>query len=131
MSQPKGRILCVDDDQETCALVMLFLNAVGYEVHSAETISEAFSRIKSESFHLYIIDETMPDGSGTDLCRRIRGLDLQTPIILHSANALESDIEAAMQAGADDYLVKPHGWTRLQETVEKFLSLDRCSPPRA
>ncbi|HET8670496.1 MAG TPA: response regulator [Candidatus Saccharimonadales bacterium] len=125
MSQSKGRILCVDDDHESCAVVTIMLNAEGYEVHSAETISQALSLIKSEGFILYIIDEKLPDGFGNDLCRKIRERDLQTPIIIHSAAARESDIEAAMEAGANGYLIKPHGWASLQDTVKKLLPQNR------
>ena len=127
MSQPKRRILCVDDDYDTCVLTALILTHLGYEVISAKTISEAESLIRSDSFVLYMIDESLPDGSGNDLCCNLRGGDLQTPILIHSGAAAQSDIDAAMEAGATAYLIKPHGWIELEEIVERLTMQNRST----
>jgi DNA-binding response OmpR family regulator len=121
MSLYKGRILCLEDDQDTCELVTITLQAAGYEVVTTDTITRARRLIAEDGFALYIVDEKLPDGEGVDFIREIRQADAKTPILVHSAAAFLRDIDAAMEAGASDYLVKPNGWTKLREVVDSLL----------
>lgn len=73
-------------------------------VHSPE---EAFPLIESENFDLYILDNWLPGMSGLELCRKIRALDSEIPIIFTSAVSSGSEIRKALDAGADKYLIKP------------------------
>jgi DNA-binding response OmpR family regulator len=81
--------------------------------------------MKSESFDLLIIDVMLPEGSGIDFCREVRRGGCEVPILVHSAAAGKSDIDAAVEAGANDYLVKPNGWTVLLETVQRLFQETR------
>jgi len=63
----------------------------------------------------------LPDGSGVELCRRVRKFNQQTPIIFYSGLAYEADIRKAFAAGAQAYLVKPVDVTDLIESVENFI----------
>jgi DNA-binding response OmpR family regulator len=125
VSQAQTRILCVDDDKETCMIVSLILGSRKYEVLSVETVAEALRAIQENHFGLLIVNHLLPDGSGLDLIRKVREGGLIMPIIVHSAAAHKEEIDEAIEAGADDYLIKPNGWAKLLETVEGLLHQGR------
>jgi DNA-binding response OmpR family regulator len=116
-----GRILCLEDEQDTCELVTIILQAHGYKVTTANTIAEAKRLIADHGFSLYIVDERLPNGEGVDFIREARAAGSKTPILVHSAAAFQRDIDAAMAAGANEYLVKPEGWTKLRQVVDALL----------
>jgi DNA-binding response OmpR family regulator len=87
-------------------MITNLLGRANYEVKSAGTISESLTLAKSERFDLYMLDNWFPGGSGVGLCRAIREFDAQTPILFSGA-AYESDRREAIEAGAQDYLIKP------------------------
>lgn len=115
------RILCLEHDKDTCELVTRMLKPDGYEVITADSINEACRLIAAEDFSLYIASRRLPDGDGLDFIRRVREYNSGIPILVHSAAAYEGDINAAIKAGADDYLVKPNGWPVLNETVNRMV----------
>ena len=119
------QILCVEDDKDTCDLITLILNQEGYEVFAAETMDKALSIVLNENVSLCILDGKLPDGNGTDLCRKIKESNKNIPVIFYSAAARTIDIKAAREAGADEYLIKPLGWDKLVETVNKILKPSR------
>jgi DNA-binding response OmpR family regulator len=121
MNPHRKRILCVEDDEDTCSMISSLLGLINCEVASAQTFSEARQRISEESFDLYLLDNWLPGGSGIDLCRKIREEDATTPIIFYSGAAYDSDQQAAMEAGAQAYLIKPMDIARMLETVKNFL----------
>jgi DNA-binding response OmpR family regulator len=77
------------------------------DVTPALSIKEAFQAAQNKHFDLYLLDNRFPDGSGFELCRRLRELDPQTPIIFYSGDAYESDRQRGLAAGANAYLLKP------------------------
>ena len=114
------RILCVDDDADTCALLE---QLVGFSALDATTVKDtetALLLIEKERFSLYIIDVQLPGVSGLGLCEEIRKRDPKTPIIIFSAHALAADREAGMLAGANVYLVKPN-MVEIVPTVKRLL----------
>ena len=121
MPKPKPRILCLDDDQDTCEVATALLQSEGYEVVTAETLADALRLIEMDGFSLYIVDEWLPDGEGIDFIRQIRQSGSKTPILVHSANAFQHNVDAAIGAGANEYLVKPEGWKRLPQVVNSLL----------
>jgi len=114
----RKRILCVDDDLDTCELLGLTLSTS--VVRFAQSLNKGLEAMK-EPFDLYILDKWLPDGSGIDLCRHIRGFDSKVPILFLSAAAYDSDHEEASAAGASDYIDKPAGLYRLEATVAKLM----------
>ena len=120
-----ARILCLEDDPDTCELVTKMLEPYGYEVITADTIKEALRLIEAAGFSLYIVDEILPDGNGLEFIRRLRQSGSLIPMLVHSAAAYKKDIDDAMQAGADDYLVKPNGWPKRNKTVARLLRQSR------
>lgn len=118
------RILCVDDDKDTCEMISLMLKMTDYScaVKLAATAQEALDILEQQSFDLYLLDYRLPDMTGVDLCSRIRQTDKQTPIMFFSAMARDIDRKSAIIAGANDYLVKPNDLERFTETVGQLLS---------
>lgn len=111
------RVLCVDDNQETCELTEIMLDRAGYAVTTVDSMAAALTVLKRQKFDLIILETRLYDGSGLDLCSQIRSFDCQTSIVFHSADARQIKVRAAVAAGANDYLCKPNGWLRLVETV--------------
>jgi DNA-binding response OmpR family regulator len=122
MKHQDRSILCVEDDLDTCEMMALSLGMSGYKVEAAHTVKDALWKARGEHYSLYSIDTNLPDGSGVDLCRQIRAFDPTTPIIFYSAAAFPSQIEKAMRAGAQAYLVKPTDTEVLTKTVDCLLT---------
>src|SRR2546430_1471909 len=97
---PKHRILCVEDDHDTCEMLRMMFGMEGFNFVPASTIAAGLAEAQSQSFDLILLNEGLPDGSGIDLCERIRAFDQETPIIFVSGADQEVDRERAMRAGA-------------------------------
>jgi len=110
----------VDDDTDTCELLQFLLDE--YEFVSAHSIAKAFELIESRRFDLYIFDNWLTDGSGIELCRKVRALGRETPIIFVSGAAQIQDIEEAIESGANKYLTKPCEPDLLQKVVKELIS---------
>ena len=103
----RKRILYVDGYEDNRVLLAYLLKDLGYNCVAASNINEALSAARSETFDLYILDSWYRDGTGIELCRRIRRVDQSTPVIFFSAWPLESARQDAIRAGASAYLLKP------------------------
>ncbi|HEX7330172.1 MAG TPA: response regulator [Pyrinomonadaceae bacterium] len=101
------RVLYIEDHEDTRELVTLVLEQRSYEVVTGSTIKSGVELACSQRFDLYLLDSWLPDGSGLDLCRRIREFDQSTPILFYSAAAYEIDRDQAIRCGAQAYLIKP------------------------
>lgn len=121
MTPHARRVLCVDDDADTCSMLCSLLGLIDCEVSTAVTAAEALGLIARGRFDLYLLDNWMPGGSGVELCREIRRSDGSTPVVFYSGAGLESEREEALAAGAQAYLVKPGDAAALIETVRRLL----------
>lgn len=128
--QSKGRILCVDDDVDTCELLGILLGGAGYEVVFATSVAEGLGLAKSGQCDLIILDGLFSDGTGVELCRMIRAFDSETPIVFCSGAARQSDIAEAMSAGAQEYLVKPCSLEQIEQTVVTLMGAVKASAKR-
>lgn len=124
MKKNKGRILCVDNDQDTCEMIMLLLGQSGYEVIAAMNIAEGLTLAKREHFDLILLDWFFDDGTGLELCRMIRAFDSETVILFYSGVVDKDEIKHAISAGAQGFLVKPIGIEDLVQTVSRFVDND-------
>ena len=115
------RILCVDDDEDTCALLAGLLGLVDCHVTTAATAAQALALTARGRFDLYLLDNWLPGGSGVGLCREIRRSDPSTPVVFYSGAALDSERDEALAAGAQVYLIKPGDVALLVETVRRLL----------
>jgi DNA-binding response OmpR family regulator len=120
-SPPRPRILCAEDNEDTCFLLQTLLGQENYAVESADTVEKALALAKKESFDLYLLANRFEDGTGLELCLKIREFDRRTPIIFYSGAAYEKDQEEALRAGAQAYIVKP-GIDGIVETIKALLS---------
>jgi DNA-binding response OmpR family regulator len=107
MQLSKSRILYIEDHADTRELVTLVLRLNGFEVITGSTIEAGIELAGQTAFDLYMLDSWLSDGSGLELCKRIREFDQQTPILFYSAAAYETDRDVALECGAQAYLVKP------------------------
>jgi two-component system OmpR family response regulator len=121
MQPTKRRILCVDDDEDTCLMLTHLLGQENYEVIAIQTVSQALQLARNASFNLYVLDEWFPSEAGIGLCRKIREFDPHTPIIFYSGAAFASDREEALYAGAQAFVAKPYV-DELIETVHRLLT---------
>lgn len=116
-SSSDSRILLVEDHEDTRESLVVLLAHSKHQVETASTLSEALKLVAAHPFDLFIFDSALPDGSGVELCRRIRKFNQRTPIIFYSGMAYETDITNALGAGTQAYLVKPVDLTELIESA--------------
>ncbi len=116
-AQPKKRILYVEDYKDSRDMLAMILGSAGYEVATAANVTDGSSLSRSEPFDMFVLDSRFPDGTGIDLCRRLRASHPYTPIIFYSTAAYASDIEAGLAAGAQKYLVQPTGIYEIEQTI--------------
>lgn len=115
-------ILCIDDNTDTCELITLVFEQSGYEIQSCADPLRGLSLIKEERFAAVILDFWLGAGiSGPVLCRQIRLLDQKIPIIFFTAEAREKERKAALEAGAQAYIVKPSSFEELKNTVVQLI----------
>jgi DNA-binding response OmpR family regulator len=100
------RVLVVEDDPVSLHLLKRLLEIENQQVTTASGYHEALRLIEAESFDLFLLDLTLEDGDGLDLCRRIR-MRSQTPIMIITSRGESADVVAGLDLGADDYVVKP------------------------
>jgi two-component system KDP operon response regulator KdpE len=103
-----ARVLVVDDEPQILRALRTNLRGAGYEVDAAATAAEALDAAAVHPPDAVILDLILPDGSGQDVCRRLREWT-DVPIIVLSAVGEEREKVAALDAGADDYITKPFG----------------------
>ena len=114
------RILVVEDDAAVRRLVTTTLDMHGYAVREAKTATQALLELSSQAPDLAILDLGLPDGDGVDVIRSLRGWSA-LPVIVLSARLEDADKVAALDAGADDYLVKPFSVEELLARVRVAL----------
>ena len=101
-----SKIFFVEDDLSLISGLSFALKKQGYEVDNARTIDEAEKLWQNNKYDLTILDVSLPDGSGYQLCEKIR-LNSKIPIIFLTAADEETDIIMGLDMGADDYITKP------------------------
>jgi DNA-binding response OmpR family regulator len=124
MVHHKSRILCVDDDADTCEMLSYFLGQAGYEVAVAASVVDALRRAMCEKFDLYLLDLWLADGTGIELCERIRAFDSKTPVVVCSGDVRESVRQQALTVGVQHFLRKPVALDYLHKTVVSLVSRD-------
>ena len=100
------KVLCVDDDPAITELLSMLLQTQGFEVFTANSGEDGIKKIRDKSLHIVILDLMMPGVDGWQVCKEVRKFS-NVPIIVLSALNDPEMIARALDAGADDYLVKP------------------------
>ena len=124
----KPRILYVDDDIVNCDMMTYWLREeCGYDVSSAIDGKGALSLIETEFFDLYLLDYCLPDMTAVHLCKRIRRISSNAPIVIYSALDREVDIKSALAAGANHYMLKPDQLFSIKPQIDRLLSVAKRS----
>jgi two-component system, OmpR family, response regulator MprA len=124
----RSRLLVVDDDPDVRDSLRRALGYAGYAVATATNGMEALSSLSRSPVDLVILDVLMPMLDGLDACRALRERGNTIPVLLLTARDAVVDRVAGLEAGADDYLVKPFALRELQARVNALLR--RAQPPR-
>jgi len=120
MSDPTPKVLVVEDEAEIRRFVRLSLELEGFEVHEADGVKRGLIEAGTRRPDLVVLDLGLPDGDGVDLIRDLRTWS-DVPVLVLSARTGEEDKIGALDAGADDYLVKPFSAGELLARVRAHL----------
>ena len=116
------RLLVVEDERHLANGLKLNLELEGYAVDVAATAREAAQLLlQPETFDAIVLDVQLPDINGFDLCRRLRDAGNYIPVIMLTARSAAEDRVAGLEAGADDYMVKPFELGELLARVRSVL----------
>jgi two-component system copper resistance phosphate regulon response regulator CusR len=122
------RVLLVEDDIELAREVAAGLRGVGARVVTTATAAEGAAVAAREELDVVILDVMLPGRSGFELCRELRARGLDTPILMLTARDTVEDRVTGLDAGADDYLIKPFAF---EELVARVRALTRRRPALA
>jgi len=111
------RILVVEDEDSIASFVVKGLTSEGHSVDRAATAAEAISFALTHDFDLILLDLILPDGNGIDVLKRVRAERPEVPVIVVSALGEIDNKVDLLDAGADDYLVKPFAFAELAARV--------------
>lgn len=115
------KIFLLEDDSAIAMGLSYSLENEGYEITHAQSVKQAFEIIDKEEFSLYILDLTLPDGNGYDVCKKIKSKG-DLPVIFLTAYDDEVNVVMGFELGADDYITKPF---RVKELLVRIKSVMR------
>jgi DNA-binding response OmpR family regulator len=121
----KMRILVIDDHDEARELITRNFARAAHLVQTASSCAEAARVLAGTEFDIVVLDVMLPDGSGIELCSRLRAQGCTVPVLLLTARGDVRDRVGGLDAGADDYLVKPFA---LAELIARVRALARRGP---
>lgn len=115
------RVLVVDDDRAVREALRRALTLAGYEVQTAQDGAQAIEQVVRVMPDAVVLDIGMPDVDGIEVCERVRRLGNRVPILMLTARDAVSDRVGGLDAGADDYLVKPFDLDELKARLRALL----------
>lgn len=102
------RLFLLEDDQSLIDGLRYSLEKNGFRLTVARTVEEAMERLeRTEDYDLLLLDVSLPDGTGFDVCRQVRAQDAGIPIIFLTAADEETNVIRGLDGGGDDYITKP------------------------
>ena len=117
-----AKILLVEDEINIASFIERGLQEFGHEVRVANDGQAGWELVRQEDFQLLILDIIMPKMNGLQLCKQYRqAYGYQSPVIMLTALGTTDDIVNGLDAGADDYLVKPFSFKELQARIQAML----------
>lgn len=128
MAEQLKKILMVDDDLRMRELLQRYLTEQGFSIQSVSGGKEMDQAMASETFDLLILDLMLPGEDGLAICRRLRGANHMTPIIMLTARGDEVDRIVGLEMGADDYLPKPFNPRELLARINAVLRRHEITP---
>ena len=124
----KIKILLADDEKELTRAVKAILEHNNYQVDIAENGLEVLEKVKSNPYHLIILDVMMPQLDGFKTVRRLRENKNYTPVLFLTAKTLIDDKVAGLDAGGNDYLTKPFNKKELLARIRALTRLNENEP---
>lgn len=124
------RILIVEDDPDISQLIEIHLNDIAFDVDIADNGVDGLNRASNHDYQLIILDLMLPGLDGLELCRRLRNMNINTPVLMLTAKSSEIDRVLGLELGADDYLTKPFSIKELQARVKAILRRVELSSKR-
>lgn len=123
-----ARIMIVDDDVNLCQILFSQLKNVGVQnLAEAKTAAEVFQKIEDFQPDILILDVQLPDGSGFDICKKLRDQGFEKPILMLTAKDAEANIIKGLETGANDYIAKPMRFGELLARIRSQLRQFRTS----
>ena len=124
-----AKILLVEDEINIASFIERGLQEFGHEVRVANDGQAGWELVQQEDFHLLILDIIMPKMNGLQLCKQYRqAYGYQSPVIMLTALGTTDDIVNGLDAGADDYLVKPFSFQELEARIKALLRRTGVEP---
>jgi PAS domain S-box-containing protein len=120
-----GRVLVAEDVEGNQLLMTLMLSKLGLEVVIAEDGHQAVQKASSQPFDLILMDMQMPVMNGHEATRMLKAKGYRAPIVALTASVMKSDQQACLEAGCDDFLVKPIDHRELIRTLAKYLQVEQ------
>lgn len=120
-----AKIFIVDDDPELLDALKGWLSRENYLVESAATQRDAVASLSSYDYDVLVLDWTLPDGTGYEICKYYRGKGGAAPILMLTGRSSVDDKAAGLDAGADDYLTKPFHVKELGARLRSLLRRPR------
>ena len=115
-----NNILLVEDNESLIEGLEFSLEKSGYSVEVSKTVQEAFSKISKTNYDLLLLDLKLPDGSGFEICKKVR-MTSSVPIIFLTASDEEANIVMGLDMGGDDYITKPFKLSELSSRINALL----------
>lgn len=131
MAEQLKKILMVDDDLRMRELLQRYLTEQGFNINSVSDGKEMDKAMATEHYDLLILDLMLPGEDGLAICRRLRGANHMTPIIMLTARGDEVDRIVGLEMGADDYLPKPFNPRELLARINAVLRRHELTPKQA
>lgn len=121
-------ILVVEDEHKLACAIADSLRALDYRVTLAASGEEGFYLVNAQRFDLVILDRMLPGRDGIEILRTLRARGLQTPVLVLTARDSIDDRVVGLDAGADDYLVKPFAFPELHARIRALTRRGRVEP---
>jgi two-component system alkaline phosphatase synthesis response regulator PhoP len=119
-------ILVIEDEEALRSILSVRLSGEGYVVDTADDGIEGFEKATGRPFDLIILDITLPNRDGLDVCRDIRQAGMATPILFLTARSRTTDAVLGLRLGADDFVTKPFNGAELLARIEALMRRAPC-----
>jgi signal transduction histidine kinase len=126
-AQFSGGVLVVEDIKMNQTLIKTLLEKLGFVVTIAEDGLEAIEVVKKQHFEMIFMDVQMPEMNGYDATKRLRNLEIKTPIIAITASITDDDEQKCLEAGYDNYITKPIDKAHLIKIISSYLAVPQMS----
>lgn len=127
MLREKPHVLYVEDRDDERVMMNILLTQSGLDVTTVGNAHDCLGMLTYRRFDLVLLDNMLPDASGLGLCMSIREFDEDVPVVFYSGRSTPVDKQAAMLAGATEYLVKPNEIDHLPERVWSLIRQRRSA----